>query len=84
MFELTERQGLVVRVLRHYGRIQYVSKHFHYVMMYVNHAQVAKVLPEIKQLRNVKRVELSPWQTLDPDVVDLKSTGLYKSQDEDE
>ena len=45
---------------------------------------MAKVLPEIKQLRNVKRVELSPWQTLDPDVVDLKSTGLYKSQDEDE
>lgn len=92
MFELTKRQELVVtitsrrvvRVLRHYGRVQYVSRRFHYVILYVAADQVATVTAELEKLRNVSHVSQSPWQTLDPEVVELKSTVLYKTQDEDD
>ena len=92
MFKIKERQSLmvsiasrrVIRVLRHYGRIQYVSKKMRYVVMYVDAERVASVLPEIQKLRNVTKVEFSHWRELDPEVVDLKSTGLYKTQDEDD
>lgn len=92
MFELTKRQGLIVyinnshviRRLRHYGHIMYVSNRLHYVVLYVNQAVVKNVQTELEQLHNVTMVEVSEWPNIDPTVFRLAKTGNYKKNDEDD
>ena len=91
-FELVPRRGLavyissrrVIRALRHYGRVHYVSKRAHYAIIYVDEAQVAETIERLEKLHNVKRAVPSALPDLDPDVADLASTGLYKTHDEDD
>lgn len=91
-FEFVPRRGLavyissrrVIRALRHYGRVHYVSKRAHYAIIYVDEAQVAETIERLEKLHNVKRVVPSALPDLDPDVADLASTGLYKTHDEDD
>lgn len=79
MFELVDRVGLVVyitsrrvvRVLRHYGQIRYVSRRFHYVVMYVDQPAADRTIKELNKLRNVSRIETTKWQELNPDVAGL-------------
>lgn len=91
-FELTPRRGLavyissrrVIRALRHYGRVHYVSKKAHYAIIYVNEDQVEETMARLSKLHNVKRVIPSTLPDLDPDVTDLASKGVYKTHDEDD
>lgn len=92
MFKLVPRRSLIVyinnnrviRALRHYGRINYISRRMHYVVLYVNQTDVAKLKEKIEHLRAVKSVELSARPDLDPTLTDLELTGLYQLHDEDD
>lgn len=92
MFKLTERRALVVyingnrvvRTLRRYGTLRYVSRRMHYVILYVNQDQVDQLKVKIGQLRAVRGVQESARPDLDPTLTDLKMTGVYKMHDEDD
>lgn len=92
MFKLTARRALVVyingnrvvRALRHYGIVRYVSRRMHYVILYVDQDQIEAVKAKIGHLRAVRKVEESIRPDLDPTLTDLKMTGLYKLHDEDD
>lgn len=92
MFKLTQRRGLVVyingnrviRTLRHYGLVHYVSRRMHYVILYVNQSQVEQVTEKLSHIKAVRRVEKSARPELDPTLTDLEMTGLYKLHDEDD
>lgn len=92
MFNLTSRRALIVyingnrviRALRHYGIIDYVSRRMHYVVLYVNQADVDELSNKISHLRAVKRVEESARPDLDPTLADLELTGVYQPHDEDD
>ncbi|WP_251546979.1 YlbG family protein [Limosilactobacillus caecicola] len=92
MFELTKRQGLIVyinnkhvlRRLGRYGNIMYVSRRMHYVVLYVDQAEVEEVEPAIAKLHNVTSVEISQWPAIDPTVFHPAGTGTYKKNDEDD
>lgn len=73
----------VLRVLRHYGHIQYVSRRANYVILYVNQAQVAEIKPEIEKLHDVYRVLPSPWSTVDPTISSVAETGIVPSTEEE-
>lgn len=88
ILNLPGRQGLVVyvrgrrvlRVIRHYGQIGYVSKKLHYCLVYVNQDQVATTKTALEALHDVRRVVLSPWSTLDPTVTSLAEVGIEVEQ----
>lgn len=92
MFNLTKRRALIVyyngyrviRTLHHYGQLRYTSKHFHYVVLYVNQNSYDDVKKKVQHLRSVKRVIDSARPDLDPTLTDLEQTGLYKQHDEDD
>lgn len=92
MFNLTPRRALivyinsarVVRALRHYGMIEYVSRRMHYVVLYVDQENVEELSDKISHLRAVRRVEQSIRPDLDPTLSDLELTGVYQSHDEDD
>ena len=92
MFKLTARRALVVyinenrvvRTLRHYGIVRYVSRRMHYVILYVDQDQIAQLKAKIAHLRAVRSVEASARPALDPTLTDLEMTGLYKMHDEDD
>lgn len=92
MFKLTARRALIVyingnrviRTLRHYGMVRYVSRRMHYVVLYVEQDQVTAVTDRLKKLRAVRRVEQSYRPDLDPTLTDLEMTGIYKLHDEDD
>ncbi|MBB1078584.1 YlbG family protein [Limosilactobacillus sp. STM2_1] len=92
MFELTPRRSLVVytngnrviRALRHYGQIEYISRRMHYVILYVNQNDIEKVSEKIGHLRAVRKVDISARPDLDPTLADLELTGVYQLHDEDE
>lgn len=92
MFELTPRRALIVRVnsnrvvrsLRRYGTIRYVSRRMHYVILYVNQDQITEVKERVNKLRAVRSVEPSYRPDLDPTLSDLEMTGVYKLHDEDD
>ena len=48
----------VIRALRHYGQIDYISRRMHYVVMYVDQSDVEKI-KEDKSITRSKKVELS-------------------------
>ena len=89
---ITKRRGLivyftsrrVVRAVRKIARVVYVSKHQHYLVVYVNENELAAKKKALADLRAVKKVVESYLPEVDPDVVDLEQTGLYKSHDEDD
>ena len=92
MFKLTARRALIVyingnrviRTLRHYGMVRYVSRRMHYVVLYVDQDQVTAVTDRLKKLRAVRRVEESYRPDLGPTLTDLEMTGIYKLHDEDD
>lgn len=92
MFKLTSRRALVVyingnrviKTLRHYGIVRYVSRRMHYVILYVDQDQIAPVKEKVQKLRAVRSVEESYRPDLDPTLTDLEMTGLYKLHDEDD
>lgn len=91
-FTLPGRRGLavsirgrrVLRVLRHYGRLQYVSHRAHYAILYVDEAEVATVKEQLLKLHNVTGVRASFWPDLDPTVADLAATGVAQEHDEED
>lgn len=92
MFKETERQGLVVfinnshvlRRLRRYGHIMYVSKRMHYVILYVNRTAVLDIKEELLKLHNVVSVKLSEWPNIDQTVFRLADKDTFKKTDEDD
>lgn len=92
MFKLIPRRSLiiyinnnhVIRALRHYGQVDYISRRMHYVVMYVDQSDVEKIKEKIGRLRAVKKVELSARPDLDPTLADLELTGVYQLHDEDD
>ncbi|WP_373841637.1 YlbG family protein [Limosilactobacillus sp.] len=92
MFKLTARRALVVyidgnrvvKTLRHFGIVRYVSRRMHYVILYVNQDQIKQLKGKINRLRAVRSVEESYRPDLDPTLTDLEMTGLYKLHDEDD
>lgn len=92
MFNLIPRRSLiiyinnhrVIRALRHYGKIDYISRRMHYVVMYVDQSEVEKIKEKVSRLRAVKKVELSARPDLDPTLADLELTGVYQLHDEDD
>lgn len=91
-FQLPKRRGLavyirgrrVLRVLRHYGRLQYVSRRAHYAILYVNEEEVPAVTERLLKLHNVTGVTQSIWPDLDPAVTTLVAAGVNKEQDGDD
>lgn len=91
MFKLTPRQGLIVyinnfhvlRRIRHYGHIMYVSRKMHYVVVYVNQKDIDHIEAELIKLHNVTKIDRSQWPNIDPNVLSLEATGVYKKNDED-
>ncbi|MCQ2569369.1 MAG: DUF2129 domain-containing protein [Limosilactobacillus sp.] len=66
----------VLRVIRHYGQIGYVSSKLHYCIVYVSQEQVSATVKALEALHDVRRVELSPWSTLNPTVTSLAEVGI--------
>ena len=66
MFKLIPRRSLiiyinnnrVIRALRHYGQIDYISRRMDYVVMYVDPSHDEKIKEKISGLGPVKKVEL--------------------------
>ena len=85
MFELVSRRALIVRInsnrvirsLRRYGLVRYVSRHMHYVVLYVNQDEVETVTDRLEKLRAVRYVKPSYRP-------DLEMSGVYKLHDEDD
>lgn len=73
----------VLRVLRHYGHIQYVSRRAHYAILYVNQDKVSEIKPEIEKLHDVYRVLTSPWSQVDPTISSVAETGLVPATEEE-
>lgn len=90
MFQITERQGLIVyinnfhvlRRLRLYGHIVYVSKRMHYVVLYVNKALAKELQVELTKLHNVTSVKLSEWPNIDSTVFRLTDAKNDQSNEE--
>ena len=92
MFHITERQGLIVyinnfhvlRRLRRYGHIVYVSKRMSYVVLYVNRSLVEELTKELEQLHSVTSVKLSEWPNIDPTVFRLSDVDNANNQNNEE
>lgn len=91
-FEMNHRRGLAVyfrsrraiRLLRHYGRLIYVSRHMHYAVLYVDQDQVDEVTKKLLDLRQVTAVKPSPRPEIDPQLTDLRSTMAFHQDEEDD
>lgn len=92
MFEITKRRALIVyinnrrviRALRHYGSIEYVSRRMHYVVLYIDQADIDTISTKVQQMRAVRRVEQSLRPDLDPTLANLEGLGIYQLHDEDD
>lgn len=90
--ELTPRRALIVyingsrviKALRKYGLIRYISKRMHYVVLYINRDQTEQIEGKINHLHAVRKVIPSPRPEVDPLLSDLQSLGLYHQTDEDD
>ena len=88
MFQITERQGLIVyinnfhvlRRLRRYGHIVYFSKRMRYVVLYVNRSLVEELKKELEQLHSVTSVKPSEWPDIDPTVFRLSDVESANNQ----
>lgn len=91
-FAIKQRQSLIVYVnnlrtirnLRHYGRIEYVSKKMRYAVIYMDRENIEDVYQKLKSLKFVKKVIYSHWPDIDPDMSDLKAAGIYKHETEED
>lgn len=92
MFKIKERQGLIVyinnfhvlRRLRRYGHIMYVSRRMHYVVMYVDRASAESLQEKLEKLYNVTHVEFSEWPNIDPTVFGLNEADKIINQHNEE
>lgn len=92
MFQITERQGLIVyinnfhvlRRLRSYGHIVYVSKRMRYVVLYVNRSLVEELKKELEELHSVTSVKPSEWPNIDPTVFRLSDVENANNQNNEE
>ena len=92
MFQMTERQGLIVyinnfhvlRRLRRYGHIVYVSKRMRYVVLYVNRSLVEELKKELEKLHSVTSVKPSEWPNIDPTVFRLSDVENANKQNNEE
>ncbi|MEY8661499.1 YlbG family protein [Ligilactobacillus faecis] len=91
MFEIKQRRGVIVylhhlrqsKQLRRYGSIQYVSRKMKYALLYMDEVDVEKTVAKLKQLRFVKRVELSQRPELKTEF-DEQGKKAYKLTEEDQ
>lgn len=75
----------MVRHLKKFGRIQYVSKKMHYVILYTDQETIDQTAEEVKKQQFVKYVRVSQWPLVDPEMSDLKAAGIYNQEiDEDD
>ncbi len=92
MFQMTERQGLIVyinnfhvlRRLRRYGHIVYVSKRMRYVVLYVNRSLVEELKKEFDPPHSVTSVKPSEWPNIDPTVFRLSDVENANNQNNEE
>ncbi|MBM6954247.1 YlbG family protein [Limosilactobacillus coleohominis] len=92
MFQMTERQGLIVyinnfhvlRRLRRYGHIVYVSKRMRYVVLYVNRSLVEELKKKLEKLHSVTSVKPSEWPNIDPTVFRLSDVENANNQNNEE
>lgn len=91
-FAIKPRQSLVVyvtnlrsvRQLRHYGRVEYVSKKMRYVILYADQETITQTAQKVKELKFVRKIDYSHWPEIDPEMSDLKAAGIYKHETEED
>lgn len=91
-FEPTARRPLVVhlrstrvvRSLRHYGNLVYVSHRMHYAIIYIDEEQLDSTIEKIKKLRTVGKVVKSAWPELDPELKQLRQEMAVQQNEEDD
>lgn len=92
-FKIKPRRALIVyihnlkmvRQLKRYGSVDYISKRMHYVVMYTDDENIDDQVARIRKLQFVRRVQLSKWPEIDPELSDLKAEGIYNQKiDEDD
>ncbi|USS89487.1 YlbG family protein [Fructilactobacillus cliffordii] len=62
------------KTLQRFGDVRYVSRRMRYAILYVQQADVNKIMRELNQLRMVKKVDLVPTKTLAFQFEDLNQT----------
>lgn len=75
VFEATERRPIYVycntyknaRQLTRFGELSYTSQKAHYSLLYINEAEIAETVKQIKALKFVKRVKVGHMKDLAPD-----------------
>ncbi|MBD5069343.1 MAG: YlbG family protein [Lactobacillus sp.] len=90
-FEAKARRGVIVylyhlrqsKQLRRFGNIQYVSRKMKYALVYMDEELVDKTVSKLKQLRFVKRVEISRRPDLKVEF-DEQNQKAYKLTEEDQ
>ena len=90
-FEAKARRGVIVylyhlrqsKQLRRFGNIQYVSRKMKYALVYMDEELVDKTVSKLKQLRFVKRVEISRRPVLKVEF-DEQNQKAYKLTEEDQ
>lgn len=74
----------VIKALKRFGIVRYVSKKMHYVVLYINRDQTESVTAKLKHLRAIRRVIPSPRPEVDPQLSDLQNSDLWHKTDEDD
>ena len=90
-FEAKARRGVIVylyhlrqsKQLRRFGNIQYVSRKMKYALVYMDEELVDKTVSKLKQLRFVKKVEISRRPDLKVEF-DEQNQKAYKLTEEDQ
>lgn len=89
--EITPRRALivyingthVVKVLKHFGMVRYVSKKMHYVVLYVDRDRAEQIDDKVSHLRAVRKVVPSPRPEINPQVSELTQLDLDNKAKED-
>jgi len=69
-----------IRQLKRYGVIQYQSRQQHYVIIYMDEAQVQPTMDKLKKLNFVRRVEPSYRPDIDMNFGERVDQGFFKPQ----
>jgi len=69
-----------IRQLKRYGVIQYQSRQQHYVIIYMDEAQVQPTMAKLKKLNFVRRVEPSYRPDIDMNFGERVDQGFFKPQ----
>lgn len=87
-FQVKPRRSVIVylhsmkqlRQLKRYGVIQYQSRQEHYVIIYMDEAQVQPTMVKLKKLNFVRRVEPSYRPDIDMNFGERVDQGFFKPQ----